>query len=134
MRTGFGEELVAGIHELLKQRGDGELGEVALKNDVVAMLFSKPLREIGDRASEFCLSCWIRRGHFILANCCVAEQHGHILLRAVEVLVVDGERQKVPLRENRRTVPEEEDLGQGQSEATRVVDVAAAGCCDLFWH
>ena len=54
-RAGFGEEIVAGVQQLLVEGGDRKLGEVALVNDVISVTFPESLVEVvTEQPRRFC--------------------------------------------------------------------------------
>ena len=100
-RASFGEDRVACVQKRLSQRGGGELGVVAPENDVAALSFPKDLVDVGNGASDVLMVYGVRGSHDGPASRNVAEEFGllrrHVLFRANIMLVIDGDRRRVPL-------------------------------------
>ena len=87
---------------------------VAPENDVAALSFHELLVEVGNGAADVFLVRRVRASHDVPASRNIAEEFGflryHVLFRAIVMLLVDGERPRVPLGKYRRSIPEEKKL------------------------
>lgn len=109
MRVGFGEELVAVVHELLKQGGNRERREVAPENDIVASLVQIAWLKLETERQRLFVAHGIRTSRDIPVSDCATDNidllRRHELFRAVVVLAVDGDSRRVPLGNYREAIP-----------------------------